>query len=199
MKQDKAYKKVHKVFSKMPVLTTDRLILRPMRTSDAYDMYEYASREDVTEFLLWSPHPSVGYTRDYLAYIESRYASCDFYDWAVTLAGNGKMIGTVGFTRIDAPNRLAEIGYVLSPEYHRQGFGYEAAKKIVEFGFSQLDVHRIEVKFMQGNTASLRLSQKLGMTFEGYHRDAMLVKGRYRTIGISAMLKDDYDAVAYFS
>lgn len=193
MKRDKAYKKVKKIFSKMPTLTTEHLILRPMRTSDAFDMYEYASREDVTEYLLWSPHPSVGYTRDYLAYIESRYATCDFYDWALTLAENGKMIGTVGFTKIDAQNRSAEIGYVLNPEYHRKGFGFEAAKKIVEFGFSELELHRIEARFMQGNDASFALMQKLGMTFEGYHKDYMFVKGNYRTVGICAILEDEYN------
>ena len=191
MRRDKAHKKLQKVFSKMPTLTTEHLVLRPMRTGDAFDMYEYASREDVTEYLLWSPHPSVSYTREYLAYIESRYAACDFYDWSVTLADSGKMIGTVGFTKIDIPNRRAEIGYVLNPEYHRQGFGYEAAKKIVDFGFSQLGLHRIEAKFMKGNTASLCLMQKLGMTFVGYHRDEIFVKGEYRTVGICAILETE--------
>ena len=191
MKRDKATKRLNKIFSKMPVLTTERLVIRPMRTGDSYDMYEYASREDVTEYLLWSPHPSIGYTRDYLAYIESRYAACDFFDWAVTLADNGKMIGTVGFTKIDLQNNCAEIGYVLNPEYHRQGYGYEAAKRIVEFGFSELSLHRIEARFMEGNNASLALMKKLGMTLEGYHRDMMLVKGKYRTIGISAMISTE--------
>lgn len=191
MRRDKAHKKLQKIFSKMPIIETERLILRPMRTSDAFDMYEYASREDVTKYLLWSPHTSVGYTRDYLAYIESRYAACDFYDWAVTLKESGKMIGTVGFTKIDAPNKCAEIGYVLNPEYHRRGFGYEASKRIVEFGFSELSLHRIEARFMQGNTASLCLMQKLGMTFEGYHRDSLFVKGEYRTIGICAIFENE--------
>ncbi len=190
MKREKLYK----IFSHMPTLATERLVLRPMRTSDAYDMYEYACREDVTEFLLWSPHPSVGYTRDYLAYIESRYASCEFYDWAITLADSGKMIGTVGFTRIDTPHNSAEIGYVLNPEYHRRGIGFEAVTKIVEFGFETLSLHRIEAKFMKGNTASLRVMQKLGMTFEGYHRDGMLVKGSYRTIGICSILQNEWHA-----
>ena len=204
MKREKLYK----IFSNMPTLTTERLVLRPMRTSDAYDMYEYACREDVTEFLLWSPHPTVGYTRDYLAYIESRYATCEFYDWAITLADNKKMIGTVGFTRIDTPHNCAEIGYVLNPEFHHLGLALEAVTKIVSFGFDTLSLHRIEARFMQGNTPSLHLMEKLGMSFEGYRRDSMLVKGSYRTIGTCAILqnewlardaKDARDAVCHFS
>ena len=188
MKQEK----IRKVFRRMPVLHTERLTLRPMCTADAYDMYEYACREDVTTFLLWSPHPSVSYTRDYLAYIESRYATCEFFDWAITLKQSGKMIGTVGFTKIDAPHNCAEIGYVLNPEYHGEGLGYEAAERIVDFGFERLDLHRIEAKFMKGNAPSVRVMEKLGMIFEGYRRDGMLVKGEYRTIGTCAILRDEY-------
>ncbi len=192
MKHDKSAKKIRKIFSDMPTLRTERLVIRPMQTSDAFDMHEYASREDVTEYLLWSPHTSVGYTRSYLNYIEERYSNGDFYDWAITLAENGKMIGTVGFTSIDTVNRIGEIGYVVNPDYHRLGYGFEAAKKIVVFGFSELGLHRIEAKFMKGNDASLAVMKKLGMTFEGYHRDSMLVKGKYRTIGISSVLESEY-------
>lgn len=184
---------VHKIFTGMPTLTTPRLTLRPMHVTDAYDMHEYACREDVTEYLLWSPHPSVSYTRDYLAYIESRYSRGEFFDWAVTLNDSGKMIGTAGFTKIDAPHNCAEIGYVLNPEYHGQGLGTEAAARVITFGFEELGLHRIEARFMKGNIASLHVMQKLGMTLEGYHREAMLVKGVYKTIGVCSMLVSEYN------
>jgi RimJ/RimL family protein N-acetyltransferase len=47
---------------------------------------------------------------------------------------------------------------------------------------------------MQGNDASLRVMEKVGMTFEGFARDAMLVKGKYRTIGTSAILREEFVA-----
>ncbi len=184
--------KILKIFTKMPTLRTERLVLRPMRTDDAYDMYEYACRDDVTEFLLWSPHESVGYTREYLAYIETRYPKGEFYDWAITLADSGKMIGTVGFTKIHTAHNAAEIGYVLNPEYHHLGLGFEAASRIVDFGFEELSLNRIEARFMQGNTASLHVMEKLGMTLEGYARDGMLVKGSYRTIGTCSILRGEW-------
>jgi ribosomal-protein-alanine N-acetyltransferase len=155
-------------------------------------MYEYACRDDVTEFLLWSPHESVGYTREYLAYIETRYPKGEFYDWAITLADSGKMIGTVGFTKIHTAHNAAEIGYVLNPEYHHLGLGFEAASRIVDFGFEELSLNRIEARFMQGNAASLHVMEKLGMTLEGYARDGMLVKGSYRTIGTCSILRNEW-------
>lgn len=180
------------LFSEMPTLETERLTLRPMKGSDAEDMYRYAKRLDVTEYLLWCPHPSQSYTEKYLRYIEQRYRLGDFYDWAVVEKQSGRMIGTCGFTRFDCPHNIGEIGYVLSPEVHGKGFGTEAASRVLAFGFEVVGLHRIEVKFMEGNAASLHVAEKLGMTFEGYRRDGMLVKGKYRTIGTSAILSDEF-------
>ena len=176
----------------MPSLTTERLVLRPLHVIDARDMYEYACREDLTKYLLWSPHSSLSFTQEYLSFIQSRYRAGDFFDLAIILKSQSKMIGTVGFTRIDISSDLGEIGYVINPEYHRQGLGFEAASKILEYGFDTLNLHRIEVKFMRGNDASFALAKKLGMTFEGYHRDSMLVKGEYKTIGYCSILREEY-------
>lgn len=185
--------KIFKVFTNIPTLHTERLSLRAMHPIDAEDMYDYASRPEVTKYLLWKEHKSVGYTKDYLFYIGTRYALGDFYDWAIIDRESRRMIGTCGFTRIDAANDCAEIGYVLNPDFHGKGYATEAVKKIIDFGFSELSFNRIEARFMKGNEASLRLMQRVGMTFEGYMRDLIFVKGNYRTVGISSILRSEYD------
>ncbi len=174
---------VYKIFSDPPTLTTPRLCLRAMRADDAEDMFEYASMPSVTKYLLWREHASVGYTRDYLKYIESRYAVGDFYDFAVVEKESGKMIGTCGFTRIDTVNNVCEIGYVFNPKYHGRGYATEAAAEVVRFAGEVLGAHRIEARFMKGNNASVRVMERLGMSFEGFSVDSMLVKGEYKTIG----------------
>ncbi|MBQ8331522.1 MAG: GNAT family N-acetyltransferase [Clostridia bacterium] len=187
--------RICQIFSDMPKLETPRLLLRQMRVSDAEDMFDYAAREDVTTYLLWSPHPTQSYTAEYLRYIRGRYSLGEFYDWAVVEKESGRMIGTCGFTRFDFPHNCGEIGYVLSPDYHGRGYGTEAASRVLRFGFEELGLHRIEAKFMKGNEASLHVMEKLGMTFEGYRRDGMLVKSAYRTIGICSILKSEFDSV----
>ena len=180
----------------MPTLETERLILRPMLVSDADDMYDYARREEVTRYLLWSPHASKKNTVDFLRYIRTRSGLGDFYDWAVVERESGRMIGTCGFTRFDFPHDSCEIGYVLNPDFHGRGYATEAAWRVADFGFTVLGVHRVEARFMQGNDASLRVMEKLGMTFEGYRRESMLVKGKYRTIGTCAILRDEWKSAA---
>ena len=183
---------VHRIFSNIPELQTDRLILRRMKVGDSFDVFEYASREDVTEFLLWKPHPDIAYTREYLQFVATHYEIGDFFDWAVVLREEDKMIGTCGFTKFDYTHNLGEIGYVINPEYRGRGIAAEAVREVMRFGFEELGLNRIEAKFMEHNTASLRVMEKVGMTFEGFHRKAMKIKGRYETVGYSAILRDEF-------
>ncbi len=183
---------IYKIFTKLPEIETERLILRRLMAKDADDMFEYACRKDVTKYLTWYPHPDRCYTKDYLEYLGTRYRVGDFFDWAVTLKENGKMIGTCGFTSFDYANDGAEMGYVLNPQYRGQGIMPEALSALLEFGFKNLSINRAEAKFIVGNDASRRVMEKVGMTFEGIRRGGMLIKGEYKDIGICSILKNEF-------
>ena len=184
---------IYHIFSRIPTLQTSHLTLRKMMVSDAMDMFAYAQNEEVTKYLTWKAHTDVMYTREYLQYIGTHYAIGDFFDWAVVLTEEDRMIGTCGFTRFDYANNIGEVGYVLNPEYWGRGIAVEAVREVMRFGFETLQLHRIEAKFIEGNTASLRVMEKTGMRFEGYHRDSMLIKGTYRTIGVCGILREEYE------
>ncbi len=183
---------IYRLFSHIPTLETDRLTLRGMRVSDASDMYEYACRPSVTEYLTWEPHASVAETREYLTYVGQRYRTGDFYDWSVVSKETGHMIGTCGFTSFNCSADSAEIGYVLNPAYQGKGLATEAVRRVLQFGFAELSLHRIEAHFIEGNDASRRLMERVGMTFEGFARESMKIKGKYRTIGTCAILWGEY-------
>ncbi len=184
--------KIYRIFANIPTLKTERLSLRAMHPIDAEDMYDYAKREDVTRYLTWNPHKSVSYTKEYLRYVHSRYSLGDFYDWAIIDLESRRMIGTCGFTSIDTANDSAEIGYVLNPEFQGRGLGSEAVERVLAFGFEELELHRIEARFMADNARSRRLMERVGMTFEGFRRDAVMVKGEYRTVGICSILCNEW-------
>ncbi|MBQ8311317.1 MAG: GNAT family N-acetyltransferase [Clostridia bacterium] len=184
--------KIYRVFSHLPELTTERLTLRKMLVADTSDMYEYASRQDVTKFLTWQPHPDRDYTREYLQYLGGRYSAGMFYDWAVVYEPDCKMIGTCGFTSFNCSSDSAEVGYVLNPEYWGRGIAVEALGRILTFGFEDLGLHRIEARFIDGNDRSRRVMEKAGMTFEGVLREGMLVKGNYVNVGICSVLESEW-------
>ena len=184
--------KIYRVFSHLPELTTERLTLRKMLVADTSDMYEYASRPDVTTYLTWQPHPDRDYTREYLQYLGGRYNAGMFYDWAVIYEPDCKMIGTCGFTSFKCSSDSAEVGYVLNPEYWGRGIAVEALERVLAFGFEDMGLHRIEARFMDGNDRSRRVMEKVGMTFEGTLREGMLVKGNYVSVGICSILESEW-------
>lgn len=183
-------KGIKQIFRDPPVLYTKRLTLRKLEKSDSADMFEYSKSAEITKFLTWEPHPDCGYTYKYLSYIQSKYRSGEFFDWAVIY--NGKMIGTCGFTRIDEINNMAEIGYVISQSFHNMGIATEAVKRVLDFGFNDLGLNRIEAKYMPENLTSKRVMEKVGMTFEGVIRKSMYIKGRYIDVGICSILRSEY-------
>ena len=185
---------VTRIFQKIPTLTTMRLTLRRMKPSDYRDMFDYARREAVTKYLLWEPHTDPQRTYDYLAYLQTLYRKGEFYDWAVVTNDEKKMIGTCGFTSLDFNHNAAEIGYVLNPDYWGNGIATEAVRRVLDFAFRELNVRRVEAKYIIGNDASRRVMEKCGMTYEGTRRASMFIKGSYRDIGYCSILSEEFIA-----
>ena len=183
---------IYKIFSNMPTLETERFILRKISMDDTDDMYEYANDPEVTEFLTWSPHPDKAYTFEYIAYLQNRYKTGDFFDWAIICKDTGKMIGTCGFTRFFFQHEGAEIGYVINPAYQGKGIATEVVGRIISYGFENLALERLEGKFMTENEASRKVMEKNGMIFEGVRRNGMLIKGSYRNVGTCAIIREDF-------
>lgn len=182
---------VSRIFKNQPTIETERLILRRISVVDTADMYDYARSPVVTRYLTWEPHRSLAYTKEYLEYLESRCAVGDFFDWAVIERTSGRMVGTCGFTRFRYEDDCGELGYVLNPDVWGRGYAPEALRALLRFGFDTLGLERIEAKFIEGNARSLRVMEKLGMRFEGYHRNGMRIKGNLCTVGVCAILRGE--------
>lgn len=174
--------KVKEVFANPPTLETKRLKLVKISPEHAEDMYSYSSDPDVTRYLTWSCHSSVKETERYIKLLQKKYTAGVFNDWGLIHKETGKFIGTCGFTSFDHENNTAEIGYVLSKDYWGQGLAAEAAKCVMEFGFDNFGLSGFCAKCMEGNDASMRVMQKVGMSFENIYKNGMFIKGAYKTI-----------------
>ena len=182
-----------KIFKNPPILECDRVILRKMDRSFADDMFEYASNPAVTKYLTWDVHPNRRFSYNYLGYVNSRYRTGEFFDWAITMRDSGKMIGSCGFTRFNFSSYSAEIGFVLNPKYWGYSIAPEASRRVIRFGFDTLELHRIEARYMENNIQSRRVMEKSGMTFEGIYRDMMLVRGQFVSVGVCSILRSEFN------
>lgn len=186
--------KYRRIFSALPTIHTQRLTLKRILPENAEDMYEYSSQQKVTEFLLWSPHVNIRETKGYIEYLQREYRKGNYADWGITYNENSKFIGTIGFANLDIRNNWGELGYVLNPAYHGKGIMTEALTAVMKLAFCELSLHRVQLRIMEGNTASEKLAKKMGFVYEGLQRDAIFVKGSYRRVHIYSMLAEEYFA-----
>ena len=183
------------IFSSLPTIRTERLTLRPVRMSDANDLYEYSSDPEVARHVLWDAHASIHQTRAYIRYLLRQYRNAQPSTLVIALTSTGKVVGTIGFMWIQQENRSAEVGYSLSRAYWGHGLMTEALKAMVEFGFAKLNLNRIEAQHESDNPASGRVMQKAGMRYEGRLRQRLYNKGRYTDVDLYAILRQDYTAM----
>jgi RimJ/RimL family protein N-acetyltransferase len=93
------------------------------------------------------------------------------FQLAVVLKESGQLIGNCGIRKASIDAHEADIGYELSPDHWGHGYAAEAARAIVQFGFTELKVHRIWAWCIADNAASTRVLEKIGFKLEGRLRE----------------------------
>jgi RimJ/RimL family protein N-acetyltransferase len=177
-------------------LRTERLLLRPFDDGDLEAVYAMQSREDVTRYLYWGPR-SPAEARHMLERL-MRMTAIDDDSGALRLAallpGSGLLIGDFSLQRISREHGQGEIGFIVHPDHHGQGYATEAASLLLRLGFEELGLHRIVGRCDARNTASARLMERLGMRREAHLRENEFVKGEWCDELIYAMLASEWGA-----
>ncbi|GAA0594499.1 GNAT family N-acetyltransferase [Virgibacillus siamensis] len=178
---------------KFPVLETERLILRKISMDDLEDMYEYGSSDEVSAYVSWPTHQSMEDTKRFVETVLEEYSRGVLpVFWGIVLKTSQKLIGTINYVSWKPKHQTGEIGYVLSRHYWGQGFMPEAAEKVLEYGFCQLGLIRVQARCFVENTGSEKVMQKVGMTHEGTMRKAMFAKGRHWDLRMYSVLADEF-------
>lgn len=180
-------------YTYMPDLETERLRLRKLTMHDARDIYHYSRDPEVARHVLWDAHRNIGDSRAYLRYMLRRYRLHEPASWGIEYRKTGAIIGTIGFMWIQTENAAAEIGYSLSREFWNQGMMTEALRAIIAYGFTALNLNRIEAQHEVTNPASGAVMRKCHMIKEGTLRSRLLNKGKFVDVDLYAILKRDFN------
>lgn len=189
----------------MKTLETERLILRPFRETDFDAVHAYASIAENIRYMTWWPN-SETQTKAFISHAItlSREKPCKNYHYAAELKSGGKLIGACNLVVLD--NGEAEIGWILHRDYWKQGFGTEMGKRIVEFGFRELELHRIIARCDAENQGSYRVMERIGMRREGHFLEARPANKfsdkKYGDEYLYAILRDEWEVrqeIAYYN
>jgi ribosomal-protein-serine acetyltransferase len=153
----------------------DGLVLHATTTADADEAYAAvdSDRDRLREWLPWvDATASVDVEREYLSAIE--VANLTGTGLHVTLRQDEAFAGFVGL-RLDAMHPNAEVGYWVAAGYAGRGLVTRAVAAIIDLGFGQLELHRVQLNASTGNVRSRAVADRLGMTHEGTLRQAELL------------------------
>ena len=116
--------------------------------------------------------------------------------FAVRLLENDNLLGNVGFNSVDLLNRTAIMGIMLgNPNYQRKGYGIEAVKLILDYGFSFLNLRNISLSVFEYNEPAYNLYKKVGFKEVGRLRKALEIMGKTYDVIILDMLKEEFQSV----
>lgn len=174
-------------------IQTQRLVLSPLRSSDAVDIYAFAKLPGIGEGAGWHAHHSV---RETLRFIAQAKANRTFHEpppLAVRLKENATVMGMIELHTF-VNGFKAQIGMSLHPDFHNQGLMYEASLALIVYGFETLKLKRISYHCFPDNLPSLRLSEKLPLRYEGLSRHGYrMPNGMLKDTHVSAITSEDYE------
>ncbi len=166
-------------FTVFPNLQTTRLELRQIHESDAKDLYVLRSDKRVMQYI---DRPMAERIEDALALInkiEESLKANEGITWGISLRNDSRLIGTIGFWRMDKPNYRAEIGYMLHPEMQGKGLMHEAISAVIKYGFENLNLHSIEANVNPLNVVSKKILEKNGFVREAYFKENYYYNGKF--------------------
>ena len=102
------------------------------------------------------------------------------------------LIGAIGIRNWAIEHARAEVGYVLARQHWGQGYATEALKAVLGFGFSRMELNRIEAKCVPENKGSIRVLEKSGMRREGLLREVEFSKGKFEDLNLYSILRRDF-------
>jgi [ribosomal protein S5]-alanine N-acetyltransferase len=178
------------MFDTFPVLHTSRLDLVEITALHAADIFKLFGDPAVTEFYNINTLQEEAEAQKIIDWFASRFNDRAGIRWGIALKDNQNIIGTIGFNNFTV-NHRANIGYDLQSAFWNNGYLTEALKAVIDVGFTQLNINRIEAEVMQGNIASEKLLAKAGFKNEGVLRDWMLWNGRHYDMTMFSLLRSD--------
>lgn len=183
-----------------PCLSTERLILRPFVISDGPDVERLAGVREVADTTITIPHPyPTGGGGQWIASHADAWDRVEGLTLAICpCTAPDDIIGAISL-QLSMRHSHGELGYWIGVASWGQGYATEAARVVTAYAFTTLALHRVQGRHFTRNAASGRVLQKLGMQFEGIHRDAYSRGNLFEDVAVYAILAQEWPGNARLS
>lgn len=145
------------------ILTTDRLMLRPLTLDDAEAAFEWTGDERVAKYMIYSTHESIETTKEWLRTVT---VSDTAFEFGFVRKSDNKLIGSGGIRLHD--DGFWEFGYNFRYDCWGMGYATEASKAMIELVRSRYGDVKLKAECAAENTASAHVIEKCGLHFAGF-------------------------------
>jgi RimJ/RimL family protein N-acetyltransferase len=177
-----------------PVLTTERLTLRPLAAGDEAALFSIFSDPEVVRYWSRSAWTDMAQADEMLAAALRDYADGGGLRYGIVITGTGELVGVASLFAFNRDNRRCELGYVLGSRHWGRGYASEALVALLEHAFGALGMNRIEADIDPQNIASGRVLEKLAFRQEGFMPERWIVHGEKADTAFYGLLKRYWDA-----
>ena len=175
-----------------PILTTQRLKLRPFTLADATDVQRLAGDRLIASTTLRIPHPYTdGMAEQWIETHRRDFEEGKLVNFAITRSPHGFLTGCIGLT-IDKDHNNAELGYWIGKPYWNQGYATEAARRAIKYAFEVLDLNRVHASHFARNPQSGRVMQNIPLIHEGILTQHIKKWQQYEDIVIYGITKKQW-------
>ena len=171
----------------LPVMETERLLLRVLRVEDAEALHPMYSDAPANHY---GSHPATVTLDDTVARLEKAVADTDWRAWAITLKDDDTAIGTVACYE-KRQGKVTEIGYILKRAYWGNGYVTEAIAALIDLLFAE-GQRRIFADTDPDNAPSIAVVKRLGFTLEATLRAEWETHIGVRDSLIWGLLEDEW-------
>lgn len=171
-----------------------KVLLRPVKRSDISCFLKWFNDPEVAQYLAWYLPMTEMSEEKFIEELGTTRAKSDApFVIEVVEGTSAKAIGICGLHQIDAKDRSAAFGIVIGEkDCWSKGYGAEAARLLIDYGFQQLNLHRISSTALAFNERSITLHKKLGFREEGRLRQTMFKNGEYHDLLQFGILRQEW-------
>ncbi|WNM17988.1 GNAT family N-acetyltransferase [Flavobacterium capsici] len=180
--------------NKQAILTTERLLLKGITPALIHELYNSKSKEEIMNYFEFDEAGYENFKNKHEKGMETDQLSLFFF--LLVDKSTNKTIGDCGFHTWNRKHRRAEVFYMMrNEEYKQKGLMTEAVAAVLEYGFTVLELHRVEALVADWNTPSIKLLQRYGFTKEGTMREDYFFDGKNVSSECYSLLKWEWEGI----
>ena len=173
-----------------PFIVGDEIYLRPLDMDDLDSFVMWLNDEEVRQYL--SIEIPLNRIRE-KEFIENLYKRGEDIVLGIVTKKNDQLIGNTALGEVSSTSRCAALGiFIGDKDCWSQGYGTEALRLMLGYGFDQLNLHRIYLTVLEFNARAIHAYEKVGFKREGTFREHFYRNGKYHDVYYMGILEHEW-------